>query len=144
MCEREIEGKARPTLTGCADLSASTACRQAGIGEVEQEQENIRRVKPREARHEKEAQATGTVQRRIVIVMDDEAAEHEEQGHSETRQRLHDLRQRSAAFHRHVVRAGDQEHRQAAQAIERRDVGIMRCGPAVAEIVRVAHDDKVP
>ena len=131
-------------LAGRADLSASTACRQPGIGEVEQEQENIRRIKPREARHEKEAQAAGTVHRRIVIVMDDEAAEHEEQGHSETRQRLHDLRQRSAAFHRHVVRAGDQERRQAAQAIERRDVGVMRCGPAVAEIVRVAHDDKVP
>ena len=58
---------------GRADLSASAACREPGIGEVEQDQENIERIKPRKTRDEKQAQAAGTGHRRAVTIMDDEA-----------------------------------------------------------------------
>ena len=59
-------------LIGRADLAAGAARRVPGIGEVEQEQENIERIEPREPRHEESAHSAGASDRRVVIIMDDE------------------------------------------------------------------------
>jgi hypothetical protein len=71
--------------------------------------------------------------------MDDEAAQHEEQGHAQARQQIDGFGQRCAALEPHVVPADDEQDRHAAQTVERGEVAVVCCGAAVAHNGRFAH-----